>query len=387
MKTFICFFLFSSLVYGFFNEDYKEPKSVKRFFPNAIPLIKTPSVNGERETFTTQEELYHYIGAIHTKNENSITDMLGPTENNNYLPIIVLSQNKTLDLKNNNNGKPTVMLIAQQHGDEPMGCDVMLGTFKRVTHGDLNYLLKKINIVIIPRVNPDGAEKFTRVARRGVDLNEDHQKLEAVETQWLAKIYDFFKPEVFIDMHEYIADKKSYSNILEDGAVPYYDLLVLTPTNPNYPKRLDEYAKYNLVQLKETLKSSYSCDYYYNPFIKPKNNQPLTLYRATSDKNLARNAYGLKGSLTYLIELRGKGIGFENVARRLNSGLAAVEFLLKKTYENSSEVKELVKIERNNIGNSDKKLELVEVNITLPLINIKTGALENTPALLVKQKN
>ena len=56
-------------------------------------------------------------------------------------------------------------------------------------------------------------------------------------------------------------------------------------------------------------------------------------------------------------------------------------------YFKSDEVKNLVASERSLITNSNKKLELVDSSIQFPLINIETGALENTPAILVKQKN
>lgn len=388
MNIFICFFIIVNCVFAFPGKNYKEPESVKKFFPAPPIIVSTPSVTGKRDVFTTQREMLNYLGAIHTKNSSTVVNLLGPTKGKNYLPVFVLSRGKELTFQNPINKKPTVMLIAQQHGDEPMGCDVLMGTIKRVTQGRLNYILDKINIVIMPRINPDGAEKFTRVARKNVDINDDHQDYHTVEASAVSNIYDTFQPDVFIDLHEYIADKESYSEILEGGALPYFDILVLSPTNPNYPKRLSEYSKNILIDLKDELeKNRYTVDYYYNPFVKPKNGKPLILYRATSDMGLARNAYGLKGSLSFLIELRGRGIGFENVERRLNSGLEAVRLILEKTYFKSTEVKELVASERKNPISSNKKVEIEDVLTTIPLINITAGALENTPAILVKQKD
>lgn len=388
MKILICFFMTVNFIFAFPGSDYKEPASVKKYFPATPLVVSTPSIAPGRSTFTTQREMLDYLGAIHTHNSSTVVNLLGPTRGNNYLPVFVLSRGKELTFQNTTNGKPTIMLIAQQHGDEPMGCDVLMGTVKRVAQGGMNYLLDKVNIVIMPRINPDGAANFTRVARRNVDINDDHQNYYTVEASAVSNMYDLFNPEVFVDLHEYIADKECYSDIIAGGAVPYYDLLVLSPTNSNYPKNLNDYSKHTLIKLRDELgKSDYHADYYYNPFIKPKHGQPLILYRATSDKNLARNAYGLKGSLSFLMELRGRDIGFENVERRLNTGLAAVQLLLERVYFRNDEVKNLVATERQNIGGGSGKLVLVENNVTLPLVNIETGALENTPAVLVKQKN
>lgn len=388
MKILICFFAIVNYLIAFPGIDYKEPATVKKYFPATPLVVATPSIAPGRTSFTTQREMLDYLGAIHKSSSSTVVNLLGPTKDNNYLPVFVLSKGKELTFKNTTNGKPTVMLIAQQHGDEPMGCDVLMGTIKRIAQGGMNYLLDRVNIVIMPRINPDGAAKFTRVARKNIDINDDHQNFYTVEASAVSNIYDLFNPEVFVDLHEYIADIDCYSDIIEDGAVPYYDLLVLSPTNSNYPPNLNDYAKHTLIRLRDELgKSDYHADYYYNPFIKPKHGQPLILYRATSDKSLARNAYGLRGSLAFLIELRGRDIGFENVERRLNSGLAGVQLLLERVYFKSDEIKNLVAVERQKIGTGSGKLVLSENNVTLPLINIKTGALENTPAILVKQKN
>lgn len=388
MKILIYFFVIVNYIFAFPGSDYKEPASVKKFFPPTPLVVATPSIAPGRSSFTTQREMLDYLGAIHTKNSSTVVNLLGPTRGNNYLPVFVLSRGKELTFQRTSNGKPTVMLIAQQHGDEPMGCDVLMGTIKRIAQGGMNYLLDKVNIVIMPRINPDGAANFTRVARKNVDINDDHQKFYTIEATSVSNMYDLFNPEVFVDLHEYIADKDSYSDIISGGALPYYDMLTLSPTNPNYPKNLNDYSRHLIILLKDEMgKSGYPIDYYYNPFIKPKHGKPLTLYRATSDCALARNAYGLRGSLSFLMELRGRGIGFENVERRLNTGLAGVQLLLERIYFKSDEVKNLVASERGLITNTNKKLELVDASIQFPLINIETGALENTPAILIKQKN
>lgn len=365
-------------IIAFPGEDYKEPSSVKSFFPEMSPMVSTPATLKGRDEFTTQKEMLDYLGAIHTQNIHTVVDLLGPTVKGNYLPIIMFSKEKK--------DKPTVLLIAQQHGDEPMGCDVLLGTIKRIAHGDLNYLLENINIVIMPRVNPDGAKNFTRTSSRKFDINDDHMDLETVEANIIRGVYEKIQPEVFIDIHEYIADKKSYSGIIEGGALPYFDILGLNTTNINYPQELKSYSKNTLEKVKTGLeKNKMSFDYYYNPFIKPRNGKPMILYEATSSIKTARNFYGVKGSLSYLLELRGRGIGFENINRRLNSGLIGVEIILKDFYENSEKIKNMVKKNRDVLKSLKKESqELKEEIKSYPLINIKKGTLEEIPIIYIK---
>ncbi|MEG0136985.1 MAG: M14 family zinc carboxypeptidase [Cetobacterium sp.] len=363
--------------------NYKEPQNIKKFFKEPVVKVQTPSVQPRRKEFTTQKELLDYLGAIHTTNDNTTMNLLGPTQKGNYIPVVLLAKEKVF-----NREKPTVMLIAQQHGNEPMGCDVLMATVKRVAKGDLTYLLDRINILIMPRINPDGAKKFTRDSAERKDINADHISLSTVEARSINKIYEKYNPEVFVDIHEYISDLKSYSNILKGEAAPYYDLLVLNPTNPNYSKELKQYTEKMLLQIKNIEKDSgYTVNYYYNPIVKPKKDTPLTLYEGTSDLSLARNMYGLKGSLSYLLELRGREIGFENVKRRLESGNLAVETILKDVYDNYFQIKETVKNERKNQKKSVEIFpEFVKEKNSIKLIDIDNALISEVSCIIIKTK-
>ncbi|MGL5901360.1 MAG: hypothetical protein ACRCZO_01640, partial [Cetobacterium sp.] len=82
---------------------------------------------------------------------------------------------------------------------------------------------------------------------------------------------------------------------------------------------------------------------------------------------------------------RGRGIAFENVERRLNSGLIGVESLLKSTYNDAQKIK--VSLENRGLDVEQlnvKKSNLTQEETKLPLIDIKTGDLIQTPALLIK---
>ncbi|MGL5051593.1 MAG: M14 family zinc carboxypeptidase, partial [Fusobacteriaceae bacterium] len=351
-----------------------------------IPIVSTPSVIGEKRNFTTQKEMLDYLGGIHTSSNSTVVNLYGPTSGEHYLPVIALSKNKSITFDKTQNEKPTVMLIAAQHADEPMSTDVLMASIKRIAVGDLNYLLERINVVVLPRINPDGVKKFTRVSGEGKDINADHLDLNTIEAAALRFAYNIFKPEVFVDIHEYIADVESYDGVVKTKAVPFYDILTLETTNPNYPQDLKKYSRGIIDKMMVDLKSKgYTSDLYYNPFKKPSNENLLTLYRATSDLKLARNMYGLKGSLSILIELRGRGIGFENVERRLNSGLVGVESILRSTYVAGDSIKMLAKDRGLEVENlAIETSALIKENIELQLLDFNTGALIKTPAVLIR---
>src|SRR5690606_4639437 len=87
-----------------------------------------------------------------------------------------------------NSGRPTVVLIGQQHGDEPAGSEALLVISREVAQGLLEPLLDRINVVVIPRANPDGAAAATRVTANGVDMNRDHLLLNTPEARALAEV-------------------------------------------------------------------------------------------------------------------------------------------------------------------------------------------------------
>ncbi|MGL6101306.1 MAG: hypothetical protein ACRC0G_17005, partial [Fusobacteriaceae bacterium] len=85
--------------------------------------------------------------------------------------------------------------------------------------------------------------------------------------------------------------------------------------------------------------------------------------------------------------LRGRGIGFENLERRLNSGLVGVESILKSTYASGDEIRELTRDQSQDVENlSVKNNPIKQIDTKLKLIEIESGAIIDTPAFLIKNK-
>ncbi|MDI5791599.1 hypothetical protein PO124_34315 [Bacillus licheniformis] len=64
-------------------------------------------------------------------------------------------------------------------------------------------MLDKINVIVVPRVNPDGSYQFNRRLANGIDGNRDHVKLESPEVRAIHQEFNKYSPEVVIDAHEY----------------------------------------------------------------------------------------------------------------------------------------------------------------------------------------
>lgn len=101
-------------------------------------------------------------------------------------------------------GKTKVLLWSQMHGNESTTTKALFDLLK-LLNGTTDLaveLLKKITFLAIPMLNPDGAERYTRINANGVDLNRDFQELTQPESQLLRKIYDDFQPDFCYNLHD-----------------------------------------------------------------------------------------------------------------------------------------------------------------------------------------
>jgi hypothetical protein len=104
-------------------------------------------------------------------------------------------------------GPITVLLWSQMHGDEPTATMALLDIFNFFSQKDSldpfkNDLLKQLTIHVIPMLNPDGAERFTRRNVQGIDINRDAQRLQTPEGQILKRAHDAIKPDWGFNLHD-----------------------------------------------------------------------------------------------------------------------------------------------------------------------------------------
>lgn len=125
-------------------------------------------------------------------------------------------------------GKVIVMVEANIHAGEVEGKEMVLALARDLTIGPLKSLGKKLLeelcLVLIPNFNPDGNDRIspknraldlaqlegqvnppggvgTRYTGEGWNLNRDNMKQEAIETRNLARFYQAWWPDMFIDCH------------------------------------------------------------------------------------------------------------------------------------------------------------------------------------------
>ena len=101
-------------------------------------------------------------------------------------------------------GKIKVLMWSQMHGNESTTTKGLIDFMNLLNdNSDLaEDILRTYSFTILPMLNPDGAEVYTRVNANEIDLNRDFQQLTQPESQVLMKVYDEFKPDYCYNLHD-----------------------------------------------------------------------------------------------------------------------------------------------------------------------------------------
>jgi murein tripeptide amidase MpaA len=152
------------------------PRGLKEFLvKNNIPHFSMSIASMKaRAVYPTPEEIEKELKSI-TAQYPEITKMfsIGKTSKGRNLWVIKLSNNVKVD-----DDRPEFKYIANMHGDEIVGREMMLKLIKDLAtqYGkdqQVTSLLDRVQIYIMPSMNPDGAAASKRGNGKNVDLNRD----------------------------------------------------------------------------------------------------------------------------------------------------------------------------------------------------------------------
>ena len=116
------------------------------------------------------------------------------------------------------NGPVTVLLWSQMHGDEStatMSLADILAWFASTSPAAPELrerLTSRLKVVMIPMLNPDGAELFQRENAIGIDINRDARNLSTPEARLLKAVRDSLKPQFGFNLHDQNARTLTGSN-------------------------------------------------------------------------------------------------------------------------------------------------------------------------------
>ncbi len=104
-------------------------------------------------------------------------------------------------------GELRILIWSQMHGNESTGTKAIFDLLQFFQFpGEMEFLWdeiqKKCRILLLPLLNPDGAEQYTRVNKQNIDLNRDAVQLQAPESRILREQLLSFSPKYCFNLHD-----------------------------------------------------------------------------------------------------------------------------------------------------------------------------------------
>lgn len=313
-------------------------------FPDPAVRYDTPGLTEGRTSYTSNAELAQWLRSLQTLPSSPgaprlVLQEIGQAQSGSPLWALIATRAGGADAASlQAQGRPTVLLIGQQHGDEPASSEALLALARELAPGGLlEPLLEQINVILVPRANPDGAQAGQRTTANGVDMNRDHLLLTTPEAQALAQLVRNYRPLAVLDAHEYTVGGRFLEKF---QALQRYDALLQYATTPNVPEFITKAAR----------------EWYYQPMVDALQGQGLTsdwYYTTTTDlqdlrlsmggirPDTGRNVNGLKNAISMLIETRGIGIGRTHLQRRVHTQVTALSSALRSTAERAKSLEQV----------------------------------------------
>jgi hypothetical protein len=102
-------------------------------------------------------------------------------------------------------GPRRVLLWSQMHGDEPTHTAVLLDLLSYLIQSPARPhaadILSGSTLLMLPMLNPDGAEAVSRFNAQGIDVNRDARRLATPEGRALRRAVDSLKPDFGFNLH------------------------------------------------------------------------------------------------------------------------------------------------------------------------------------------
>ncbi|MEV4176444.1 M14 family zinc carboxypeptidase [Nonomuraea sp. NPDC049709] len=229
---------------------------------------------------------------------------------------------------------PTKMLyITQQHGNEPLGTEAALQLLQRIGTSQAKWaadVLDDVTLRIVVRANPDGTERFQRqnvdpdcsgpfcLSGVGFDINRYHDPAMSPEANpvpesaAIQRMVRSWQPDITVDYHH----QGSYRQ--PDGSLATAS--ILWPTNPGVAPQVLADSK-RVAGLVYTSLQQYGF-------------ADVSLYPGDALPGIARNSFGLQGSASLLVELRG-GLGQKSGGYLIRTAYASMAALLQAAADGS----------------------------------------------------
>ena len=334
--------------------------------------ITTPLEGNNYQKVTSYDELTAFVKQLDEQSDLLKVEVIGQSTQGRNLYALKFSSSEF----GNDKSKIKVMLHAQQHGNEQSGKEGALLLAQTLLKPENKYLFDKIDVAIIPQMNPDGSEQNRRRNGNDMDLNRNHLVLTEPETMVLHKFFDKYLFEVTMDVHEYFPYGGEWEKY---GYRKNADVTLGVTTNPNVSEKIRV--------LSNTEAFSYWTKYMsinnFSSSVYAPGGPPEIDYirQSTFDVNDGRQSFGIQNTLSFIQEgLNGTDSYVENIKHRAEGQMTGMRGLLEFAYLHNTDIKKMVAADRKSLvsGKSNQKVSIQSEHVsngqklTLPLLSYST---------------
>ncbi|RGP69185.1 carboxypeptidase 2 [Fusarium longipes] len=378
----------------------KESEQVAANFPDVDDEIYSPAFLNPDDVdkgFTngtaapnSQQSLEQFLWTLASRNDwMTYHNPSFSSEEGRSIPYVVLSSSKSLlqttpTASGNGTSKVRVWLQSLVHGNEPAGEQGILALLGKMD-ADPEWtasILEKLDIMVLPRYNPDGSAYFQRALATSFDPNRDHVKMASQQTMDVKALNLKFNAHVHLDCHEYGArrqlthDNKTY--------IPSQDIQFSAFKNPNVHQDIRSLAEslfvpkvHSVLEDKNFTTSGYVVAF-------QDEGEDIRLQDFVTDTRGEVTVF-LGQGLAFLSETRGIGLGDQYFKRRTAAGLTAAITVVQTAADNAELIYDTVEAARADFITNDQEIIVREqprwTNATWTYIDVETGDLTDVPVI------
>jgi hypothetical protein len=269
--------------------------------------VKTPAEESQYSRYSQHDDVARFLEAVGRLSREMKVLTIGRIDATKDFPganlyLVVLTKEGVDSPQKLDRRKPTIMMMAAQHGNEQSAKEAVLALIRDLAVGELEPLLDQLNLLIVPQSNPYGNFVDRRQNEQDLDLNRDHVKLEASSTRALHAVFTRWTPEVTLDVHEKGDD--------------YYRVSTGCVSNLNIHPSLQRFSRETL--LAATEKSVNARGYTWHEYLvteelgstsaagtpdrEPEVPREMLTRYSTTDLNDGRNGFGIYETLSFIQE-------------------------------------------------------------------------------------
>lgn len=317
--------------------------AIADLFPAPAERYNTPGLGDGRRSFTTNAELTDVLRDLAQKNSTGTTRLgildAGNAQSGTALLALVATNGKAITpLALDETKRPTVLIVAGQQGDAPASTEAVLALAQELGQdGLLAPLLEQLNIILVPRANPDGFDQGVTHTANGTDLRFDHLQLKTPEARFLAKLARDYRAAVVIDAGEFAAIEPTLQRY---AAVRANDVGLQYAVTPNANEFVTKAAREWLYQptanaLKE---AGLVVDWSYHP---AGTDAAAGFAMGTIEPTTLTNVSSLKNAASLAVQSRGADLERTHLQRRVHSHVKALTAALQSMAHRANDLRKV----------------------------------------------